>query len=174
MKVNWQEINIRNAGENEFVEILQLLKIAAENLQSRGIDQWAYWLDPPKERLEWARDGFRNGEFFFITHDSQIIGMYRLCTEDLLYWGEQDDDAYYIHSFVIHPQYKGLQLGRYTLQLITDQALKNNTFILRLDCNASNMALCRYYLNQGFIQVGERQMSLSLNNLYERRLKNSF
>jgi GNAT superfamily N-acetyltransferase len=171
MKLNRQKINIRKAGGNEFLEILQLLKIATENLQYRGIDQWSYWLDPPKERLDWAGDGFHNEEFFFITLNSQIIGMYRLCKEDLLYWGKQNDAAYYIHSFVIHPKYKGFQLGRYTLQFITEEALKNKISILRLDCNASNKALCQYYLNQGFIKVGEKQMPLSLNSLFEKSLE---
>jgi hypothetical protein len=88
------EIVITKAGKNEFPEILHLLKIAATNLQSLGIDQWSYWLDPPKERLDWAQKAFDNSEFHFINFNSQMIAMYRLCTEDLLYWGKQEEAAY--------------------------------------------------------------------------------
>lgn len=165
-----QEIIIKKVGSKDFDQILDLLKTAAQSLKDRGIDQWSYWLDPPKERLEWAQQGCINGEFYFITFRNQIIGMYRLCKEDLLYWGEQEKSAYYIHSFVIHPRYKGLQVGRYIIQQIEKQARKDNIRQLRLDCNETNPGLCQYYINQGFEKVGEKQMKHSLNNLYEKIL----
>ncbi len=166
-----QYITTDKSKEDQFNQILHLLKTAAQNLKDRGIDQWDYWLDPPKERLEWAREGFLNDEFYFITLNNKIIGMYRLCKEDLLYWGKQNESAFYIHSFVIHPQYKGLQIGSYIIKQIEQLALENNIALLRLDCNTTNSGLCQYYINQGFIKVGEKQMKLSLNALFEKRLK---
>ena len=170
MKFKHHQIIIKKAGSNDFNQILHLLKTAAQTLKDRGIDQWDYWLDPPKERLEWAREGFINGEFYFITFNNEIIGMYRLCTEDLLYWGKQQEPAYYIHSLVTHPKFKGLKIGSYIIKQIEKSALENNISLIRLDCNAANSGLCQYYLDQGFTKVGEKQMKLSLNSLFEKRL----
>jgi hypothetical protein len=72
---------------------------------------------------------------------------------------------------VIHPQYKGLQLGCYTIKQMEKQAIKNSIFLLRLDCNAANTALCLYDLNRDFTKVGGKQRVLFLNNLDEKRLK---
>ena len=96
--------------------------------------------------------------------------MYRLCKEDLLYWGKQQEPAYYIHSLVTHPKFKGLKIGSYIIKQIEKSALENNISLIRLDCNAANSGLCQYYLDQGFTKVGEKQMKLSLNSLFEKRL----
>jgi GNAT superfamily N-acetyltransferase len=165
-----QHIKIVKSQKDQFNQILHLLKTAAQTLKDRGIDQWDYWLDPPKERLEWAREGFLNDEFYFINFNNEIIGMYRLCEEDLLYWGKQQEPAYYIHSLVIHPKYKGFKIGSYIIKQIEKSALENNICFMRLDCNAANSGLCQYYLDQGFTKVGEKQMKLSLNSLFEKRL----
>ncbi|MEN8817661.1 MAG: GNAT family N-acetyltransferase [Nonlabens sp.] len=170
MKNKHQEISIKKAVKNDFSKVIELLKIAAQDLKDRGINQWDYWLDPPEERLKWVQEGFLNEEFYFVTFNKQVIGMYRLCEEDLLYWGKQKEPAYYIHSFVVIPEYKGLQIGSYVIDQIENQARENNISLLRLDCNATNPGLCQYYIHQGFVKIGEKQMKLSLNNLYEKTL----
>ena len=170
MAFHFPKLEISPAGKNQFHEIFNLLKIATIDLKSREINQWSYWLDPPKEKLDWIKNGHQKGEFYFITMDDEILGMYRLSTEDLLYWGKQQQASYFIHSLIVHPKYKGLKIGAYILKEIEYLAQKNDIHLLRLDCDASNKNLCKYYLNQGFVKVNEKQMKLSLNNLYEKKI----
>lgn len=147
---------------------LTMLKSAALALQVKNINQWSYWLDPPPERLEWLMDGLQNKEIYFLNFENQIAAMYRLMEEDLKYWGIQQHSAYYLHSLVVHPDFKGHQLGSQIIEMVCRDAVKANKKYLRLDCDASNTVLSNYYIKQGFEIVGYKQMELSKNVLLQR------
>jgi ribosomal protein S18 acetylase RimI-like enzyme len=164
------EFSFRQAQKDEIKTALALLRSAAKTLQFKNIDQWSFWLDPTPEKIKWIEDGFANNEFFFIVSNAQVIGMFRLLDNDLLYWGKRNDSAKYIHSLVIDERFSGNQLGKRVIDKIILDTIHSGVFILRLDCNASNPKLCRYYEKQGFKKVGEVQMPHSLNNLYEMQL----
>ncbi len=161
---------IRKACKDEIPIALKLLRIAATRLKDQEVKQWHYWIDPPRERLQWLQDGFDNLEFYFLVRDSRIIAMYRLMNEDLKYWGKQEKPAYYVHSLVVHPDFKGERLGVAILDHIQKLAINNNIALLRLDCDASNKALCKYYLHYGFQEVGKVTMPLSINALFEKHI----
>lgn len=157
-------------AENDQIQIVfDLLKSAAQNLQSKKINQWSYWLNPPKEKIDWVKNGFANKEFYFIEVDSEIAGMFRLLENDELYWGKQEEEARYIHSLVIKKEFSGMRIGEKVIEKVIADMKQNQLFLLRLDCDASNLGLCSYYEKQGFRKVGEKQMPYSLNNLYELR-----
>ncbi|BAO55806.1 GNAT family N-acetyltransferase [Nonlabens marinus] len=157
-----------NAKPDQISAALELLKIAALRLQFKQLSQWSYWLDPPQERLEWLKQGFENKEYFFLELDSKIIAMYRLMELDLKYWGERSDSAYYIHSLVVHPDYKGQGIGAQIIRKIHELAVTNHKQFLRLDCDASNPALCDYYRQLGFDEVGLIHLELSVNRQFQR------
>jgi ribosomal protein S18 acetylase RimI-like enzyme len=94
--------------------------------------------------------------------------MFRLLVEDELYWGKQPVTARYVHSFVVEKQFAGQQIGSKILAQLEHHLIENDIFRFRLDCNASNPALCAYYEKHGFKKVGEKQLPHSLNNLYEK------
>lgn len=150
--------------------ILIMLKNASTSLNKKGIEQWAYWQNPPQEKIDWLTQGILNNEFFFVHSDNKLIGMFRLLFEDELYWGKQIKAAGYIHSLVIKPAFKGNQFGTKIIQRIEQNLLTENIKLIRLDCVSNNNGLCSYYEKLGFIKVGEVKMPLSLNNLYEKKL----
>jgi ribosomal protein S18 acetylase RimI-like enzyme len=158
---------LRKASLSELQVAFELLKHAAERLNAKGLKQWGYWMNPPQEKIAWVEEGFKNGEFFFILIDDHIAGMYRLLTEDKLYWGAQETSAWYIHSLVVKTGYTGKGIGEQVILRVKEDCMKLNIQYLRLDCDAENVGLCNYYEQQGFKIVGQKQMPLSLNNLYE-------
>lgn len=164
------DFEFRQGEKKDIHKAFNLLKSAAKILQKKNINQWHFWLNPTQEKINWINEGFSKKEFFFIQSKNQIIGMFRISNQDILYWGIQNDEARYIHSFVIDHKFSGNQLGKKVLDKIILDLKTNKIFILRLDCNASNLNLCAYYENQGFVKVGEKQMPHALNNLYEKRL----
>ncbi len=164
---------LKKGDADEIKAALALLKSAAQTLQAKNIDQWSVWLEPTHEKIKWVEEGFANNEFFFIINDKQTIGMFRLLNNDPLYWGAQNDNARYIHSFVIDEKFSGNQIGKCVLDKIATDAMNYGIYILRLDCNASNPKLCNYYEKQGFKKVGEIQTPHSLNNLYQKQLLES-
>ncbi|MCU0445511.1 MAG: GNAT family N-acetyltransferase [Microscillaceae bacterium] len=150
--------------------ILDLLKQASIWLQSQELKQWAFWQNPPADKIAWLQQGLDAQEFYLVKAENDIAGMYRLMTEDELYWGKQTQAAAYVHSLVVKKEFAGQKLGAKILQAIENQLIKRSIPRLRLDCVAENLALCAYYEKQGFVKVGQKQMPHSLNNLYEKTL----
>jgi GNAT superfamily N-acetyltransferase len=168
-------LEIRRCEVEDIFDILNLFKIAALNLQTKGINYWNYWLDPPDHKLAWILDGLKAEEFNFVYHNNRLAAMYRLSTSDHLYWGEMNDTARYLHSFVVNPIYKGQGLGDLILDYIENDMIAQNVFILRLDCVAENSKLVSYYLSKGFKPLFEKQMNPYINQFFEKRLvKTSF
>ncbi|WP_212003784.1 GNAT family N-acetyltransferase [Chitinophaga sp. HK235] len=164
-------LKLRLIQPEELPLVLQLLKEAAIAIQAKGLDQWHVWLDPPKEKISWIEEGLEQKEFFAVgNQDNELAGMFRLADKDLLYWGEQDAAAGYVHSLVVRKQFAGQQLGTVILNMIEDKLLAEGCRLFRLDCNAGNAWLCSYYEQQGFKKVGEVKMPHSLNNLYEKQI----
>tara|TARA_R110002073_G_scaffold336208_1_gene530952 strand:+ start:94185 stop:94685 length:501 start_codon:yes stop_codon:yes gene_type:complete len=163
--------NLHQITPTDFNNVLELFKAAAEKIAKQQIDHWQYWKNPPIEKVNWVKEGIANNEFFFIknTHED-LIGMVRILTNDVLYWGETNDKAYYVHSLVVIEKYEGQGIGSTVLQKIAREAKAKNFTYLRLDCDAKNPKLCAYYEKQGFVKVGEKILPLSTYNLYQKEL----
>ncbi|MBI3237648.1 MAG: GNAT family N-acetyltransferase [Flavobacteriia bacterium] len=157
---------------NELAVVLDYLRSAATTLQQKGVAQWTVWLNPPQSNIEWVEKGIQEGEYYLILQEKSPIGIVRLSETDETYWGKQSSEARYIHSLVIDERFSGLGLGKQVIELMIQQAISDNIPFMRLDCIATNTALCNYYESQGFKKVGQKQMPHSLNNLYEKALIN--
>jgi ribosomal protein S18 acetylase RimI-like enzyme len=165
------DLHFRTAQREEFFLIILLLKQAAEKLQIKSIEQWGIWLNPNPELLNWIQTGVAKGEFFIVENRiQQILGMFRLSSSDVMYWGENTNNAAYVHSLTVKPEFSGAGIGKMVLKRIEEKLVNDSIELLRLDCNAGNAWLCNYYEKQGFIKVGKKQMPHSLNNLYEKQL----
>ena len=148
----------------------KMLREAAQRLKDKNIDQWAYWLNPPQDKIDWVAQGIYDGEFYKVLQDGQVVAMYRLQESDELYWGVQKEQARYIHSLVVSDKHTGKALGKTIIEKIEKETMENGVDLLRLDCNALNQGLCQYYEKLGFEKVGTVQMPYSLNALYEKKL----
>ena len=151
--------------------VLDLFKEAAEKISKMQIDHWQYWKNPPKEKVDWVKEGIANQEFFFIENpNGDTIGMVRILNEDLLYWGQQTEAATYIHSLVVKESYNGKGMGAHILKNIEAQAKAKNHRYLRLDADFKNPKLCSYYEQLHFKKVGTKTLPISVYNLYEKVL----
>ena len=167
---NFPSISIQKASPLELPTALHLLQLAAQRLADKGVDQWAYWLDPPPYKAQWLKEGFEKGYYHFLRYEGDVIAMYRLSDIDLEYWGPREEASYYVHSLVVHPNFVGQGLGAFMVEKVEEEARAKGVPLLRLDCHAGNRPLCAYYEALGFEKVGEKLMPHSLNNLYEKKL----
>lgn len=152
-------------------QVLQLFKRSAERIRKMNIDHWQYWTNPPTEKIKWVEEGITNKEFFFIkTSTDDTVGMVRIMSEDVLYWGNQETPAKYIHSLVVTERYNGNGMGQIIIEHIEAIAKSELCKYLRLDADAKNPKLCNYYENLGFKKVGSKELPLSTYNLYEKKL----
>jgi len=163
--------NLRQGKLTEIDKAFFLLKSASETLGRKNIKQWNYWKNPPREKIEWVKDGFLNNEFFFIENNTQeIMGMVRILEKDLIYWGEMNDKSKYIHSLIISEKFSGKKIGNNVIKKIEIEAKNNKYDYLRLDCDSTNKKLCEYYENQEFTLMGRKKLPLSIYNLYQKKI----
>ncbi len=165
------DFNLKQITATDLSKVLNLFNSAAEKIAKKDIDHWQYWKNPPIEKVNWVKEGIINHEFFFIENtEGEVMGMVRILDKDLQYWGENTDRAKYIHSLVITEKHDGQGIGSMVIQKIENEARDNNCDYLRLDCDSKNPKLCTYYLEQGFIKVGEKTLPLSIYNFYEKEI----
>ena len=163
----------KKAKIDELDHALELFKLASLSLGKKNVSQWAYWSDPPEEKITWVKEGFDKGEFFFVYNDSGIkIAMFRLLQNDTLYWGEKglENNVKYVHSLVVRPDFSGLGIGKIVMLNIIENLKSEGVKKFRLDCDGSNPRLCQYYESYGFKKVGEKETKYAINNLYEMSL----
>ena len=163
---------LKQIGIKELNIVLDMFKDAAISISKKNIDHWQYWKNPPLEKVNWVKDGLINKQFYFIeSAEHEVMGMIRVLNKDLLYWGDKDDRARYIHSLTIKQKFDGLGLGAAVLNEIEKVSI--NCDYLRLDCDSKNPQLCSYYLKLGFRKVGEKKLPLSVYNLYEKQISST-
>ncbi len=164
------KLRFKQAGKEDLNEALAYFKAASLALREKNLSQWHYWDQPPEDKISWVKQGFEKGEFFFVYNQKdQKVGLFRLLDTDTLYWNERglEHNTRYVHSLVISRNETGKGLGKSILQKLRDQLKKNGISKFRLDCDASNKRLCKYYEDFGFIKAGEKKTQYAVNNLYE-------
>ena len=146
------EITIRNGKLEEINIAYDLLRNAATWLRDKNIDYWQNWHNPPAAHIEWIKNGFANGEFFFVYgNENMLVGMYRLQYSDDMFWGKRDDKAGYIHSLTTNRELRGQGIGYLILSAIERELSAKGFEYLRLDCSADVEGLCKYYEKFGFM-----------------------
>lgn len=166
------QIHLESINNTEINTVLNLFKAAAEKIEKLNIDHWQYWKNPPVEKVEWVREGLIKDEFYFVkNNDKEIMGMVRVMDEDLSYWGKRNEKAKYVHSLVVKEQFEGKGLGRRILSKIESLAKEDGCRFLRLDADAKNPKLCKYYEKQNFQKVGVKILPISTYNLYQKLVK---
>lgn len=164
-------LKTKEIKHNELSNVLGLLYEAALKLKNKGLEQWSIWLNPSDENIKWIEDGINNGEFFWVYNENnEEIGLYRLSYSDILYWGERNDHAAYIHSLIVKQSYSGNNYGKRILEEVEKKLRNEGLDYFRLDCNAANSWICNYYESMGFELVEKKQMPHGVNNLYQKKL----
>jgi len=165
-----KQLTFRKAKPKEIEVVLSFLQEAALWLREKGIDYWQDWIDPPSLFTDWIQQGFDESQFYIVQMGGEDIGCFRLQWQDPMFWGEQEDNAGYIHSFTISRELAGKSIGAQVLGLIESFCRENNKSLLRLDCGVDVKGLRRYYENSCFQPVGEVTVEGERLTLYEKSL----
>ncbi|MBB3186266.1 GNAT family N-acetyltransferase [Microbacter margulisiae] len=162
------ELHVVQPSEKE--QVFSMLRDAALWLKEKKIDYWQSWLNSNDPSYHWIEEGINAYQFYFVVLDSSIVGMFRLQWNDEEFWGVQNDDAGYVHSFTVDRKYKGKELGKQILLLIEQVCKEHHKKYVRLDCGAHIKALCDYYENAGFVDKGDVLFKTHRLKLYEKRI----
>jgi ribosomal protein S18 acetylase RimI-like enzyme len=160
------ELDVRRAGLADVDEIVAVLSEAARWLLARGIRQWP---DPfPRERVERL---VRRGDLYLARLDGKSAATLALQWSDPTFWGEQPDDAGYVHALAVRRAQAARGLGARLLEWAEGEVVARGRQFLRLDCVAENDALRRYYGGQGFDARGEVVVDDLVAMRFERRCR---
>ena len=143
------------ASQSDQSTILEILEDAREWLHQKGINQWPFPYTP-----EWVHECLEEQEFFLANAGHITVAVFRLLHTDPFIWGENTEDAIYIHSLAVRRSWKGQGIGSGLLRWVEGYAAQNHRAYLRLDCVAENLALCQYYEQAGFVACGVREFQI--------------
>jgi ribosomal protein S18 acetylase RimI-like enzyme len=165
-------IVVRPAGLEEVDAALAILEEACQWLATKGIDQWPKNLDHPAGPFSRAflTEKAERGELYLAWRGEQPVGTLRLQWSDPFFWGEQPDDAGYVHGLAISRAVGGQGVGLALLRWAERAAAAAGKRFLRLDCMAENPALCDYYERAGYTCPGEISGPGWKAALYEKAL----
>jgi ribosomal protein S18 acetylase RimI-like enzyme len=143
---------LQPAEESDAAILLALREAAAQWQLRNGIVQWSPGEVTPDE----ITTQIEGGEWLVMRDSQAVRAAARLLWSDRAVWGDQPDDAGYVHGLVIDRAAAGTGLGRHVLELIAERVRGTGRQLLRLDCVEANRRLRAYYLALGFREVGRR------------------
>jgi ribosomal protein S18 acetylase RimI-like enzyme len=146
-------LDLQPAFASDVEELHALREAAARWLVERGVRQW----QPGEVDVPRIRDQVGDGEWFLHRRAGSVLVALRFLWCDPLFWGEQSDDAAYVHGLVIDRRHAGEGLGAAALRWAEDKASAAEKRYLRLDHAADNARLARYYRERGFVERGRRE-----------------
>ncbi|WP_019037311.1 GNAT family N-acetyltransferase [Psychroflexus tropicus] len=165
------QLNFSPIPPTDLDQVINMFQAAAKKINRLQVDHWQYWNDPPEDKIQWVKEGLANAEYNYVKNKEGVtIGMLRILDQDLMYWGEQDEKAKYVHSLVVKEAYNGQGLGQQILEQVAELARQDQCRYLRLDADSKNPKLCQYYENMGFKQVGSTKQRISTYNLYQKEV----
>lgn len=158
-------IEVVRAGPADVERVAEILEDATALALSRGFDLWP--VPFPRDEL---LDLIQHHEVYLLIIDGAAASTFRLQWSDPEWWGEDDGRAGYIHKLAVRRQLAGRGLGARMLGLAAERVLARGRDLLRLDTQAENPGLNRYYVRQGFRLVKTVVVRNWPCNLYEKRL----
>ncbi|MBL4796792.1 MAG: GNAT family N-acetyltransferase [Oleispira sp.] len=164
------DISLRQVRDTEFDAVYGILHENATWLLSKDIIQWPLdWLESIRPEI---RASIEAELFYAVEIDNTLAAVLEIRSAPELLWGNNQDDAHYIHKLAIQRQYSDRGLGRNILDVIKSKAQQENIKYLRLDCVAHNDKLREYYESCGFnlkgiVDAGEVNLAL-----YEHQIQN--
>lgn len=169
-RVNSQ-IQAHWAKPEEAPAIMELYRITADWLKSKGSTQWADLLVGIDRHNTAA--AIERGEVVLFKQGNDpaavVILMLAASPWDLNLWGDNpsNEKAVFLHRMCIHRSFGGTGLGAQVIRWVDSGiSYPPNKDYIRLDCIANNPILNAFYRDAGYTRVGEKDGF----NLYEKRL----
>ena len=97
---------------------------------------------------------YENPMCFLAYEDSFSVGGFLLLEKDNRYWPDKiNEKAYYLHKFVVKPEYSGKGYSTKMIDWVIKYGIKNGKDYIRLDYETRRKYLRNMYLNLGFVDI---------------------
>jgi len=119
------------------------------------------------------RQRLEHDEVYLFLLDNVPVGTLTIQWSDPDVWGDCSDDglAGYIHGMGISRTVGGKRVDESMLEWAVRRIVNSGKRFARLDAQASNASLCRYYKYRGFCALGTRLLGGDfLTRLFEKEI----
>jgi GNAT superfamily N-acetyltransferase len=139
---------VRRAEPADFGRLLEIRDRVAIDLLERGV-RW----NPNALTLEHLEDWHRLGVLWLAEIDGQVVGSVAVWRKDPMGYWPAGDLATYLRDLMTDPSYRHHGIGAVLLGWAERYSAGIGRSRVRLDCDAGNQRLCRYYQEAGYRQV---------------------
>jgi GNAT superfamily N-acetyltransferase len=144
------DFSVDEIGADRVEELLETLRQREAWLEKRGMPMW----NPAKLTSEKFFARYPGARIFLCLLDDEKIGGFALVERDENYWpGHADDRAYYLHKFVLKPEFSGQGFADKALEWAAGFAQAEGKAALRLDYDEARSALATLYGRHGFVPL---------------------
>jgi GNAT superfamily N-acetyltransferase len=157
-------MQIRPARPDEAGIVAGVLSAAAAELAQRG---QALWGEAEVGESSVA-EAVRGGRYFVAFERDEPVGVFRLDTQDRLFWPEVTDAAsVFLHKLAVHPRSQGSGVAHALLAHACDVARERGHRFLRLDCMGGRPKLRAVYEGFGFRHHSDKVLGSQVFHKFE-------
>lgn len=127
-------MEIMQAQESDFIEILYLLRVCIVDMNKKGLKHWNSVYPGP----EMIQEDLAKGSIYLIKDKGVCKGMITLDEEEpdeykSVQWTEASKKPLFLHRLAVHPNWQGQGIARKLLDFSESFARKNNFDSIRID-----------------------------------------
>jgi len=171
---------IELGSEKDIDELENLYNILNDYL-AEGVNYpgWMKGIYPIRQD---AVNGVKSGTLYVAKHNGKIIGSIILNHEPesayyKVKWEIESDycDIFVIHTFIIHPEYMKLGIGKALMDFAVEYSIQSNIKSIRLDVYENNIPAINLYKKCGFqyidtVDLGLGNYGLNWFKLFEKTI----
>jgi len=165
-KLKPMNTEIRRATAADLDALASVIREAADWLIASGMPMWTGpAFEPPAIAI-----GLHH--FFLAFRGSDLAGVVRLDTEDLVFWPDiAQGESLFVHRLAVRRAYSGKKISTQLLEFARVEALQRGLDYLRLDCAADRPKLRKVYEDFGFCHRGDLTVGSFTVARYEYKIK---
>ncbi|MBI9109283.1 MAG: GNAT family N-acetyltransferase [Spirochaetales bacterium] len=162
---------IRRIESNQLNDFSLLIRDVIVRLKSDGIDQWDEVYPSRADLAEDIQKKTAYGYFVdahpaaYMVLNEEVEPQY-----DEVEWKFTEGEPLIIHRLSVHPEYKGMGIGRKLVEFAENEARARGYGAIRLDVFSLNPAALRLYERTGFRKAGDVLFRKGKFFLYEKKL----
>ncbi|MEH6989536.1 GNAT family N-acetyltransferase [Cytobacillus firmus] len=150
------DYDITLATSKDVEQVISLLKEAAGWLKTNEIDQWGFLAEGGED--EEIKQAILSKSTYVVRKGESLVATFTLYETqsdwDQHIWGQRNDGAVYLHRLALTSEAIGSGFGKKVLHWLEGHVKEMGITTLRLDCVENNFKLNRFYLDNGYENVG--------------------
>lgn len=143
-------MEVRQAQIGDIDELQALLAVAIAWQQQRGVPTFTTFPS------SFFAQEINKGAVFVARRDGKLMGTVSLYESDDFIWDNDAAPALYIHRLASLRTAEGRGVGAALIEWSRQRAAELGKHWLRVDCWANNDELCRFYAQQGFSSMRDK------------------